>query len=102
MASSYECEDKQARVLECHTYCLERLENDDLSFYVSRKPRSGRMYPFWLDFDACINKFKNIPEKVKLVQRIFKMAETMGAKKIHYILKKEEINNSDNKSDNYK
>ena len=83
-AASYEWEDKQARVLEYHTECLERLENDDLSFYVSRKGRSGRMYPFWLDFDEDINVFKKIPEKVKLVQRIFKMAETMGTKK--YIL----------------
>tara|TARA_B100000614_G_C14388801_1_gene428744 strand:- start:8 stop:685 length:678 start_codon:yes stop_codon:yes gene_type:complete len=66
-AASYEWEDKQARVLEYHTECLERLENDDLSFYVSRKGRSGRMYPFWLDFDEDINVFKKIPEKVKLV-----------------------------------
>ena len=100
-AASYEWEDKQARVLEYHTECLERLENDDLSFYVSRKGRSGRMYPFWLDFDEDINVFKKIPEKVKLVQRIFKMAETMGAKKIHHILKKEEINNPANGKTKY-
>ena len=57
--------------MEYLTECLERLENDDLSFYVSRKGRSGRMYPFWLDFDEDINVFKKIPEKVKLVQRDF-------------------------------
>ena len=47
------------------------------------------MYPFWLDFDDKTNKFMMLEEKVKLVQRIFNMAETMGAKKsITYLKKK--------------
>jgi|MDSW01.1.fsa_nt_gb hypothetical protein len=95
-AASYEWEDKQARINEYHTDVYQRLEEGDLSHYVSRKGKRGRMYPFWLDFDDKTNKFMLLEEKVKLVQRIFNMAETMGAKKIYYILKKEGIKNITN------
>jgi hypothetical protein len=47
------------------------------------------MYPFWLDFDEKIDGFVKILEKVKLVQRIFTMAETMGPGKIAYTLQQE-------------
>ena len=95
-AASYEWEDKQARINEYHTDVYKRLEEGDLSHYVSRKGRRGRMYPFWLDFDEKTNKFFVLEEKAKIVQRIFDMAETMGAKKIYYILKEEGIKNITN------
>ena len=50
-------EDKQARINEYHTDVYKRLEEGDLSHYVSRKGKRGRMYPFWLDFDEKTNKF---------------------------------------------
>ena len=95
-AASYEWEDKQARINEYHTDVYKRLEEGDLSHYVGRKGRRGRMYPFWLDFDEKTNKFILLEEKVKLVQRIFDKGETMGAKKIYYIFKKEGIKNITN------
>ncbi len=95
-AASFEWEDKQARINEYHTDVYKRLEEGDLSHYVSRKGNNGRMYPFWLDFDDKINDFVEIPEKVKLVQRIFKMGLTMGAKKIAFILRNEGIKNPAN------
>lgn len=48
---------------------------------------------FWLDFDEKIDDFVKIFEKVKLFQRIFTMAETMGPGKIAYTLQQEGIKN---------
>ena len=95
-AASFEWEDKQARINEYHTDVYKRLKEGDLSHFVSRKGNRGRMYPFWLDFCKKTNKFILIEEKVKLVQRIFDMGETMGAKKIYFLLKEEGIKNITN------
>tara|TARA_B100000282_G_scaffold265810_1_gene217163 strand:+ start:922 stop:2694 length:1773 start_codon:yes stop_codon:yes gene_type:complete len=95
-AASFEWEDKRARVVEYYSERAEAIEEGDKSFNRSRKDTKARMYPFWLDFDEKIGDFVEIPEKVKIVQRIFNMSETMGAKKIAYILQKEGLKNPTN------
>ena len=94
--ASFEWVDKRARVVEYHAEVYKKMEDGDKSHYVSRKGNNGRMYPFWLDFDEKTNKFILLSEKVKLVQRIFDMSLTMGAKKIYYLLKEEGIKNITN------
>ena len=66
----------------------------DLSHFKPRKEgEKPTMYPFWLNFDEKINDFIVIKKWGELIQRIFDMGETMGAKKIAHIFLKEGITN---------
>jgi len=66
----------------------------DLSHFKPRKEgEKPTMYPFWLNKDEKINDFIVIKKWGELIQRIFDMGETMGAKKIAHIFLKEGITN---------
>jgi len=92
-AASFEWVDKRARVVEHYDERAKRIENGDKSDNRSRSGTKAGKFPLWLDFNEEKNDFVKIPEKVKIVQRIFTMGETMGAKKIAYLLKQEGIKN---------
>ena len=69
------------------------MEQGDYSFFKPRENGKKTNYPFWLDFDQNTNSFIEIKIKADLVRRIFKMALTIGIKKIAQILEEEGIKN---------
>ena len=92
-AASYEWEEKRERIVGWFKDTSTQMEQGDLSFFKPRKKGKKTNYPFWLDFDENTNSFFEIKVKADLVRRIFKMAQTMGYKKIAYILEQEGIKN---------
>ena len=92
-AASWEWEKLQKRVKGHHSKTLKMMEAGDLSFFKPRKKGKKANYNFWLNFDENTNTFFEIKDKADLVRRIFKMALTMGSKKIAYILRQEGIKN---------
>ena len=66
-------------------------EGDFSSFKPRKKGTAGNLYPFWLYVDETTGTIKAFEKETKLVQRIFKMFETMGISKIARILKNEGV-----------
>lgn len=79
-ASSYEFEDKCARMQEVCDDKLDNLRNGDLSHYKARGERSQTDYPFWLDFDEENQKFVFVEHHAEWLRKAFEMVKTQSVK----------------------